>query len=215
MITAITTRGRLLGLALAVAALAIGIGGSVLSGATQQAANAQSLELCGDEQRFDLCVTKETSGGDADFRFEYRADHEDDSTGMCTIAGVTEEFDDSFSLSDGESEGVSFGCTLRIVEVPQPGWQLVDISCQFNNEVWDVRRISSGLLIISNPSNFDSFLSDIDCTFFNRRIEERPLNLGGLFSGQPTPLPTAPAAVAPAATAPVITPPRTGDAGLK
>ena len=215
MITTLMTRGRLLGMALAATALTIGIGGSVLSGGTQQTANAQPVEPCADEQRFNLCVTKETSGGDADFRFEYRADHEDDSQGMCVIAGVTEEVEDSFSLSDGESEGVSFGCTLRIVEVPQPGWQLVDISCRFNNEVWDVRRINSGLLIVSNPSNADSVSTGIGCTFFNRRVEERPLNLGGLFSGQPTPLPTAPAAVAPAATAPVITPPRTGDAGLQ
>ena len=48
--------------------------------------------------------------------------------------------------------------------------------------------------------------------------EQRRPNIGGalsgLFTGQPTPLPTAPAAVAPAATAPTISPPRTGDAGL-
>jgi hypothetical protein len=37
--------------------------------------------------------------------------------------------------------------------------------------------------------------------------------LSGLFTGQPTPLPTAPSAAAPPATSP-ITPPRTGDGGL-
>jgi hypothetical protein len=51
-----------------------------------------------------------------------------------------------------------------------------------------------------------------------RQERPRPPSIGaglsGLFVGQPTPLPTAPAAVAPAATSPVITPPRTGDAGL-
>jgi hypothetical protein len=47
-------------------------------------------------------------------------------------------------------------------------------------------------------------------------VVERPNiggGLGGLFQGQPTPLPAVPGAPPPAATSP-ITPPRTGDGGL-
>jgi hypothetical protein len=76
------------------------------------------------------------------------------------------------------------------------------------------RPITDGLAICFYPE--DANLSD--CRPAQREERPRPPNIGaglsGLFAGQPTPLPTAPAAVAPAATSPVITPPRTGDAGL-
>ena len=66
---------------------------------------------------------------------------------------------------------------------------------------------------------YESDVQFVPCGGLIRQPEPtRPPSIGGalsgLFTGQPTPLPTAPSAVAPAATSQVISPPRTGDAGL-
>jgi hypothetical protein len=124
-------------------------------------------------------------------------------------------------LRGGDEVAIEFGCGIIVRERQEPGWDLVDIVCDYEDEYYDVRPEPDGIMILIDRSMQDSVntggRNDIECTFVNR--EERP-NLGaglsGLFAGQPTPLPTArPAAVAPAATAPSISPPRTGEAGLK
>jgi hypothetical protein len=204
-------RGAVLA-ALAVAAVAIGVLG--LADSARPTVSAQPIEDSCLELRYTICVSKETIGGDGLFRFDYWIDEEDDLPENCLLPFVQEELD-TYYLSDGDSFPIRFECSLRLVESPQPGWQLVDIDCDYNNEIWDIRPISNGILILYNPASEDNAEPDIECTFINRRIEERPLNLGGLFAGQPTPLPTAPPVAAPAATSPAITPPRTGDAGLK
>ena len=125
-------------------------------------------------------------------------------------------------LRGGEQIAIEFGCGIIVRERQEPGWDLIDIVCDYVEDYYDVRREGDGIMILRDRSSEDSVFQpngrrDIECTFVNR--EERPnlgAGLGGLFAGQPTPLPTArPAAVAPAATAPSISPPRTGDAGLK
>jgi hypothetical protein len=126
-------------------------------------------------------------------------------------------------LRGGEEIAIGFDCGIRVRERQEPGWDLVDIVCDYEDDYYDVLREGDGILILRDRLSEDTveqqlvLRRDIECTFINR--EKRPnlgAGLGGLFAGQPTPLPTArPAAVAPAATAPSISPPRTGDAGLK
>jgi hypothetical protein len=142
----------------------------------------------------------------------------EDEPSLCVRDVDIEEDVFSFFLSDGESFAPGFRCGVIVTEAPQAGWRLADVDCDFDSNVWDVSSVPNGVKIVLNPSGQDSEtpFSSIDCVFVNVRLEDRPLNLGGLFAGQPTQLPTAPpAAVAPAATSPAITPPRTGDAGLK
>lgn len=201
-----------LGLIIAAAGLAaIAIGAVAFASGSNPKAHAQSIEGC---REYSVCITKQTIGGNGDFDFRAIVD-ENDYPQICLTPGDVYEIGSAI-LSDGESFGILIKCAVRIVEQPQPGWRLVDIDCDYDREVWDISPIANGILIVRNASSEDSVSYEINCTFVNSRIEERqPLNLGGLFSGQPTPLPTAPSAVAPAATAPVITPPRTGDAGLR
>jgi hypothetical protein len=123
-------------------------------------------------------------------------------------------------LRGGEELELEFGCGIRVIERREPGWNLLDIDCDYEDIYYDVQREDGGIMILVDRSQQDSFTTaearlDIRCRFVNRPVERQPLNLGGLFSGQPTPLPTAPSAVAPAATASAITPPRTGDGGIK
>lgn len=158
-----------------------------------QTAHAQSNECI----EYYACVTKiAPGGGNTDFLFQVEIDE-----------GVSPF--DSQTLEDGDTFGLYFKRKAVIREIPTAGWRLLSVSCEGNI---DIEYIQGGV-ILEVPKGIE--VPTADCVFRNARIEDRPLNLGGLFSGQPTPLPTAPSAVAPAATAPVITPPRTGDAGLK
>ena len=126
-------------------------------------------------------------------------------------------------LRGGEQVAIEFGCGIIVRERQEPGWDLVDIICDYVDDYYDVRREGDGIMILRDRTTEDSAVQldlrrDIVCTFVNREEPRGGLGagLGGLFAGQPTPLPTArPAAAAPAATAPSISPPRTGDAGLK
>jgi hypothetical protein len=166
------------------------------------AANAQEIPYCDSN----FSVAKIAPGaGSIQFRFE--AEYEQVQQSEVQAAATLSE-----SIAQGECFGFSplvLGGTATIREVPAQGWRLVNVECRTSSTV---RRISNGV-VLEAPS--DEYVSGV-CIFYNARVEERqPLNLGGLFSGQPTPLPTAPSAVAPAATSPVISPPRTGDGGLR
>jgi hypothetical protein len=173
-------------------------------------AEAQSQESC---RGYRICIEKRTiPGSNVAFPFvidieQIDTKSEDSEVGEAIISQPSTVY-----LSDGEEIGVEFYGEATITELPVPGWQLVDIDCEGTSE-FDVEIHGSTLEIYYLVGTEQSILH---CTFVNQRIEQPQLNLGGLFAGQPTPLPTAPA---PAAVTPApaqgISPPRTGDGGLK
>jgi hypothetical protein len=202
-------------------AVALGATMGLFSGAKGDVASAQELS-CRTDSIGVLCLRKDTGGQSGSFLFEIEIEESSLPTVAvpCLLPGSAVETEFNEVLGGGDEVAIYFGCAIRVTEVPQQGWQLVDIDCDFNNTFYDVRREGSSIVILLDQGSLDSQgngNNSVECTFVNRRIDERPLNLGGLFAGQPTPLPTAPppAAVAPAATSPVISPPRTGDAGLR
>jgi len=213
----------ILGAALAIAGIAA-FTALFAPGSSSTPANAQEQELRCDEDKFGLlCLRKDTGGTPGTFLFDLERDiqvvprSQDIS---CALGTTSELSDETQVLQAGEEIGLFFDCEIRVTERPQAGWELMRIDCDYNPLYYDVRTEGRTLIILLDQTSFDSTSNgrnDIECTFVNR--EERPnlgAGLGGLFAGQPTPLPTArPAAVAPAATAPSISPPRTGDAGLK
>jgi len=161
---------------------------------------------------YNVCITKQTIP-DSNVNFPFIIDIENltDSSVEPKVDGAYINQPTTVYLSDGDSVGIQFRGEARVTEVPVQGWELVDIRCEGNGEYgW---RVEGNTLEIYYA--FGTEGAYLNCTFVNQRTQ--PLNLGGLFAGQPTPLPTArPAAVAPAATAPTtISPPRTGDGGLK
>ena len=214
----------ILGAALAIAGIAA-FTALFAPGSSSTPANAQEQDLRCDPDKFGLlCLRKDTGGTPGTFVFDLERDlrpvprSQDVS---CEFGTTSEEADETEVLQAGEEIGLIFGCEIRVTERPQAGWELVRIDCDYNPLYYDVRTEGRTLIILLDQGSFDSVNNngrhDIGCTFVNREV--RPnlgAGLGGLFAGQPTPLPTArPAAVAPAATAPSISPPRTGDAGLR
>ena len=192
----------------------------LFAGGANHPAEAQEFR-CDDDNFGLLCLRKDSGGTPGTFRFEIERDDVNPTIVLpCGILDLAEENDSDFTevLSGGSQVAVPFRCSIRVTEIPQSGWDLRDIRCDYDNNVYEVRYESNTVFIVANPSGLDE--SDIDygitCTFYNQ-AQRSQLNLGGLFAGQPTALPTAPApaAVAPAAQAPSIAPPRTGDAGLK
>lgn len=158
-----------------------------------------------------ICISKATLPA-SNVAFPFIIDIEEvkyDS--LPTVDGATVSGPTTVFLSDGDEVGIELYGRALITEVPVQGWELIDIDCEGTSD-YGWRTSGNSLEIFYTIGEPESFLN---CTFVNQRTQ--PLNLGGLFAGQPTPLPTArPAAVAPAATAPTtISPPRTGDAGLK
>jgi hypothetical protein len=137
---------------------------------------------------------------------------------------------ETFTLGGGESEYIlaSLG-THSVEELLPEGWQVVIVCSGIGNSVEGsivTLNLTSGLLVECTFSNSTMLPEETPPADPTPPAEEtpallpdrRPPNIGaglsGLFAGQPTPLPTAPApASAPAATSP-ITPPRTGDGGL-
>jgi len=193
----------------------------VVPAGNDQKASAQ-MSGC-DRERFNLLCLRKDAPSRTPFTFDLQRD---------ALRPVVEEIpclapsngEGEFSevLRGGDQIAIGFDCGIRVRERQEPGWDLIDIVCDYVEDYYEVRREGDGILILRDRGSDDSFVQldgrrDIQCTFVNR--EERPnlgAGLGGLFAGQPTPLPTArPAAAAPAATAPSISPPRTGDAGLK
>ena len=211
--------GILAGLiASAVAAAAIGL---VVPGAGNQEASAQ-VRGCDLDQFGVLCLIKDAPDSRIPFVFEIERDQETRFTLEEIPCVVPDDFETEYTevLRGGDAVEIDFGCGIRVIERREPGWNLVDVLCDYEDDYYDVRREDGGIMILVDRSAQDTFVGtaavrrNIECVFVNRP-EPRPNlggGLGGLFAGQPTPLPTA---VAPAATAPVITPPRTGDAGLK
>ena len=139
-----------------------------------------------------------------------------------------------FELVDGEFRGFPIppnsADTVTVTEEALEGWDFDGFECTYQGVLSNsgIRTIT----VYRDPQVTATVSAS--CTFHNDiqepeptpepspeptpRIERQPNlggGLGGLFAGQPTPLPTAPAAVAPAATSPAITPPRTGDAGIR
>ncbi len=193
----------------------------VLPGGGTERANAQ-IAGCDDDIFGLLCLRKDAPSR-TPFTFDIQRDEGPRFTveELPCINPVSDDGEFTEVLGGGEEVAIEFGCGIRVIERQEPGWDLVDIVCDYFEGYFVVRRETNGIMILRDRSSEDSdsngSRNDIRCTFVNR--EERP-NLGaglsGLFAGQPTPLPTArPAAVAPAATAPSISPPRTGEAGLK
>jgi len=171
-----------------------------------------------------LCLRK-----DAPSRTPFTFDIERDEGPRFTVEEIacvdTVDNEGEFTevVRGGDQIAIGFDCGIRVRERQEPGWDLVDIVCDYVDDYYEVRREGDGIMILRDRTSEDSAVQmglrrDIRCTFVNREEPRGGLGagLGGLFAGQPTPLPTArPAAAAPAATAPSISPPRTGDAGLK
>jgi len=209
----ITAAAALFGLA----AIALAI--TLLPTPSVRDAEAQEQELYDyDCSNYKVCIRKETIPGSTvqfPFILEIEQLHREN-------VGATDHNEtETVFLGDGDELGMQFFGRAWITEVPVEGWELIDIDCEGSSDYgWEITGNTIEIYYaIGGPSSF------LDCIFVNRRVE-RPgggpapglgAGLGGLFAGQPTPLPTArPAAVAPAATAPTtISPPRTGDAGLK
>ena len=221
-ITTLSRRNRFWTFAALVAIAATAIAASFMfADGANNPVNAQEQQLrCDDDEFGLLCLRKDTGGTPGTFLFEIERDDVLPSV-PCGILGSTEESESDFTevVSGGEQIAIPFGCSIQVREVPQSGWELRDIRCDYDNEIYEVRYLSNGVLIESNPISFDEDTETqygITCTFVNQ-AQRSQLNLGGLFAGQPTALPTAPApaAVVPAAPAPSISPPRTGDAGLQ
>jgi len=207
---------------LALAAAAIAISFLIADGAGNRV-DAQEQQLrCDDDEFGLLCLRKDSGGTPGTFRFEIERDDVNPTIVLpCGILGSAKENESDFTevLSGGSQIAIPFDCSIRVTEVPQSGWDLRDIRCDYDNEIYEVRYERNSVLIEANPGSLDGDINarfGITCTFVNQ-AQRSQLNLGGLFAGQPTALPTAPApaAVAPAAQAPSISPPRTGDAGLK
>jgi hypothetical protein len=143
-----------------------------------------------------IIITKEIVSGPRDTVFDFTGGYE------------------PFSLGDGESYYILSAPGVRqVTEVLPPTWQQTGFDCEGGT----ITR--SGTTATFNPSAGDFLRCTVSNAFRDPRSQNREVpnigaGLSGLFNGQPTPLPTAPAAVAPAATSPVITPPRTGDGGL-
>jgi hypothetical protein len=158
-----------------------------------------------------VCIEKQTiPGSSREFPFIVEIEKLDPNSVPSEVNGAIIDGSGTYYLADGDQLGIAFYGEARITEVPIPGWQLVDINCEGTSDFgYEIRGNTLEIYYLSGTSQ-----SYLHCTFVNREVRQ-PLNLGGLFAGQPTPLPTAPAAVAPAVAAPVITPPRTGDAGIK
>ena len=186
---------------------AVGLAVVLMQGGATPVAEAQESGCRG----YNVCITKQTIP-DSDVNFPFIIDIENltDSSVEPRVDGAYINQPTTVYLSDGDSVGIQFRGEARVTEVPVQGWELVDIRCDGTSDFgW--RREGNSIEIYYLVGGPQSFLN---CTCVNQRTQ--PLNLGGLFAGQPTPLPTArPAAAAPAATAPSISPPRTGDAGLK
>ncbi len=163
--------------------------------------------------QYRICIEKRTTSG-SNVEFPFVIDIDQVSTDSApTVGGATISGPGTVYLSNGEEVGLEFRGSATVTELPVPGWRLVDIDCDYSGD-FGVTRSGNTIEIYYVIGTDQSFLN---CTFINEEVRQQPLNLGGLFAGQPTPLPTArPAAVAPAATAPTtISPPRTGDAGLR
>ncbi len=197
------------------------VGALVVPAGGQEKASAQ-IPGCDDDLFGVLCLRKDAPSR-VPFIFDIERDEQRFTAEEIPCISPAENGSESTEvLRGGDEVAIYFGCGIRVLERQEPGWDLVDINCDYVEDYYEVRREGDGLLILLDRGSQDSVgpigqRRDIECTFVNR--PERPNlggGLGGLFAGQPTPLPTArPAAVAPAATAPSISPPRTGDAGLK
>ena len=196
----------------AVAAAALTVAG-VLATTGRGAPEAQAQSQENSCAQYRVCIEKQTiPGSNVEFPFIIQIESVTDSSVQTEVNGALVDESTTVSLSDGEEIGIAFRGEARITEVPVPGWRLVDIKCEGTSD-YGYEISGNTVEIYYAIGTRESF---IRCIFINQEVRQ-PLNLGGLFAGQPTPLPTAPppAAVAPAAPSQVISPPRTGDAGLR
>jgi hypothetical protein len=202
-----TGRMRITAALLAVAGLLyVALGGSTTQ---SKLAEAQPVEsYC---RGYKVCIEKQTTTvSNVEFPFIVEIEEVAHDSVPSQVNGAIINGSGTYYLADGEKLGIEFCGEARVTEVPVPGWQLIDIDCEGTLDFgYEIRGNSVEIYYLIGDEG-----SYLHCMFVNREVKQ-PLNLGGLFAGQPTPLPTAPSAVAPAATAPVITPPRTGEAGIK
>ena len=195
----------------AVAAVALTIGVIATTGRGAPDAHAEPQEDSCVQYR--VCIEKRTiPGSNVEFPFIIEIESVTTDIVQTEVNGAIIGESASVYLSDGEEVGIAFRGEAKITEVPVPGWRLVDIDCEGTSD-YGYEISGNTVEIYYAIGTSESF---IRCVFTNQEVRQ-PLNLGGLFSGQPTPLPTAPppAAVAPATRSQVISPPRTGDAGLR
>ena len=186
--------------------IGVALGIVAVSVTPNQVARAQPVEsYC---RGYKVCIIKDTIPG-SNVQFPFVIDIEEAASGGVE-SSVNGNGPKTIFLSDGDQYGIEFYGEATITEIPTPGWELVDIDCEGTSDFgYETHGNTLEVYYFSGTPQ-----SNLHCTFINREVRQ-PLNLGGLFAGQPTPLPTAPPPVAPAATSPAITPPRTGDAGLK
>jgi hypothetical protein len=188
--------------AIALAAVAIQGGGTT--------ATAQPGD-CGEGYRF--CIAKQTIPG-TNQRFAFKIDYQVAEGSQPTSQLIYE--DATYYLGNGENVGVNVAGQVIVTEIPEPGWELVDVDCEGTGDFY-YEYVPNGVEVGYTIGTEQSFLN---CVWTNRQVQEqqRPnLNLGGLFADKPNipqqgPAPAAPSAVA---GAPVISPPNTGDGGLK
>jgi hypothetical protein len=172
-----------------------------------------------------VCVRKITDGGD--------------STGVQFPFDTTGDNTPEFTLQAGAIASVPFtslGGTVTVRELDTDGWEAYLVDCTIIagfNYITVVDPPTAAVIWADTQASGVSV-----CTFYNApevvepeptpepsprpeptpQVERQQPNigagLGGLFTGPPTAIPTAPAVVAPS-TSRAISPPNTGDGGLK